>query len=114
MQPHDHADQPALGLEVLTSRSGGWARLLEKRALRTRGTRLESWMPALSCAASLIIVALTLRGPSIDTDEVRRQLTPQGTPLRLAEHQPVTLEQRAVRGGVHMYSVRSADRRRLP
>jgi hypothetical protein len=111
MQPHDRSDPPTLGLEVFAPRPGGWARLLEKRALRTRGTRLESWMPALSCAVSLLVVAVLLRGPRIDTDEVRRQLSPQGTPLRLAQQQPSTLERRAVSDGVHMYWVRSANGR---
>ena len=108
MQSHDDSDQPALGLEILAPRPGGWARLLEKRARRGRAARLESWMPVLSCAASLVMVAVMLRGPSIDTEEVRRHLTAQGTSLRLIQtQQALTLEQRAVSGGVSMYSVRT-------
>jgi hypothetical protein len=81
-------------------------RLLAKRALRVRGLRVHQWLPVAACAVSLILVSVVVRGPSIDVEEVRRQLTVRGTTLQIEDQQRLMLEQRAVAAGVHVYAVR--------
>ena len=111
MAPHTSPpDLSKLGLQTLAPPAGGLQRLLAKRTQRARGAGIDDWLPAAACAASLLIVFATLRGPSIDADEVRRQLTARGTTLQIESsqpnQQPMVLEQRGAVGGVYMYSVR--------
>jgi hypothetical protein len=105
--PHRDRDPPELGLERLVPPPGGMARLLAKRTRRQRRLLIQNWLPVAACAASLLLVSMVLRGPSLDVDEVRRQLTGRGTTLQIEDSQPMVIEQRAVAGGVHMYSVRA-------
>ena len=106
MEPHTNPELPALGLEPLSPPPGGWGRLLAKRAQHSREMRLIDLIPVATCAASILIMVMAMRGPRIDVNEVRSQLTAQGTALRVTGNADVLVEQRAVAEGVRIYAVR--------
>ena len=105
----DAHSEPNAGLSHLTPPPGGFERLLARRERRYAvGRRIEAWAPAAALAASVAMLSILLRGPTIDVSEVRRQLQAQGTTLQLVGEQHVVIEQRTSTDGMHMYVVSKA------
>jgi hypothetical protein len=103
---HTDPELPGLGLQRLAPPSGSMQRLQAKRLLRARRLHIESWLPAAACAASLTLVSVVSRGPSLDAEAVRHQLAPRGATLQIEDTQRLVLEARASSAGVYLYVVR--------